>query len=148
MEPNEALKCLTAVKPEALSASDAVARPADDEFLRSVWPGLVRLGHLLSGSRQKGEDLAQEALLGLLRHAPVAEPRAYLRRSMVNLSINDSRRAAVSGSTCAQSSASKPYRRRRSTTSGHWWWRFRRGNAPCWCCATTKTFPRPTSRAC
>ena len=68
--------------------------PGDAEFLGSVWPALVRLGRLLSGSHQRGEDLAQEAIVGMLRNMPVAEPRAYLRRSIVNLSINDSRRAA------------------------------------------------------
>ena len=64
----------------------------DEEFLRSVWPDLVGLGRLLTGSRQRGEDLAQEAILGMLRKAPVDQPRAYLRRSIINLSINDGRR--------------------------------------------------------
>jgi len=79
------------------SQTDAVeqAREAacdDEAFLRAVWPGLVRLGRLLTGSPQRGEDLAQEAILGMLRNAPVAEARAYLRRSIINLSINDGRR--------------------------------------------------------
>ena len=79
------------VKPETV-AEDSDTVEHDEEFLRALWPGLVRLARLLSGSGQRAEDLAQEAILGMLRNAPVAEPRAYLRRSIVNLSINDSRR--------------------------------------------------------
>jgi RNA polymerase sigma factor (sigma-70 family) len=55
---------------------------------------MVRLGRLLTGSQALGEDLAQEAFLGLLRAGAVAAPEAYLRRSLVNLSINHGRRAA------------------------------------------------------
>jgi RNA polymerase sigma factor (sigma-70 family) len=65
----------------------------DEDFFRESWSGLVRLGRLLTGSVELGEDLAQEAILGLLRRGPVGAPQAYLRRSIVNLSINASRRA-------------------------------------------------------
>jgi RNA polymerase sigma factor (sigma-70 family) len=81
------------VKPGTVAADgESVASRPDEEFLRSVWPGLVRLGRLLTGSQQRGEDLAQEAILGLLRGAAVRQPRAYLRRSIVNLSITAARR--------------------------------------------------------
>jgi RNA polymerase sigma factor (sigma-70 family) len=66
----------------------------DENFLRAVWPGLVRLGRLLTGSQEQGEDIAQEAVLGLLRQESVQAPRAYLRRSMVNLSINLARNSS------------------------------------------------------
>lgn len=62
-------------------------------MLQACWPGLVRLGRLLTGSQEQGEDLAQEAILGLLRHDAVISPKAYLRRSIVNLSINHTRRS-------------------------------------------------------
>lgn len=66
-----------------------------EDFLRDAWPGLVRLGRLLTGSQQVGEDLAQDAIVGLLRHDhAVTAPGAYLRRSIVNLSINHGRRRA------------------------------------------------------
>ena len=66
---------------------------AFEETYRALWPGLVRLGHLLCGSRALGEEVAQEAFLGLLRRGtPVDEPAAYLRRSVVNLSISARRR--------------------------------------------------------
>ena len=85
---------LVGVKPQTRAIGELAPAPVqDEEFLRAVWPGLVRLGRLLSGSSERGEDLAQEAILGLLRNAPVAQPRAYLRRSVVNLSINHGRRA-------------------------------------------------------
>ena len=73
----------------------AVAEPPAgfEGTYRDLWPGLVRLGHLLTGSRALGEELAQEAFVGLLRRtSPVDDPRAYLRRSIVNLTITARRR--------------------------------------------------------
>ena len=64
-----------------------------EETYRTLWPPLVRLGHLLCGSQALGEEVAQEAFLGLVRRThPVDEPAAYLRRSVVNLSITARRR--------------------------------------------------------
>lgn len=61
---------------------------------QALWPGLVRLGHLLTGSRALGEESAQEAFLGLLRRgAGVENPAAYLRRSVVNHAVSTSLRA-------------------------------------------------------
>ena len=66
-----------------------------DSTYQSLWPGLVRLGHLLSGSQALGEELAQEAFLGLLRAGErVEQPGAYLRRSVVNLAVTSRRRSA------------------------------------------------------
>jgi RNA polymerase sigma factor (sigma-70 family) len=66
-----------------------------EDAYRSHWPGLVRLGHLLTGSRAAGEDLAQEAFVGLLRRtAPVDDPGAYLRRSVVNAALTARARRA------------------------------------------------------
>jgi RNA polymerase sigma factor (sigma-70 family) len=60
---------------------------------RSLWPGLVRLGHLLAGSRAIGEEIAQEAFIGLLRlGSSVDNPGGYLRRSVVNLAISARKR--------------------------------------------------------
>ena len=60
---------------------------------RQLWPGLVRLARLLTGSQALAEDLAQDAFLGLLRASAVQHPEAYLRRSIVNLATNNGRRA-------------------------------------------------------
>ncbi len=84
------------VKPESSSRTAEADPPPgalDEDFYRDAWPRLVRLGRLLTGSQQVGEDLAQEAVLGLLRHPNVESARAYLRRSIVNLSINYGRRS-------------------------------------------------------
>jgi len=75
--------------------ADAASLRPWEALYADLWPGLVRLGHLLSGSAATGEDLAQEAFLGLLRQGSAVEnPRAYLRRSIVNRAANDRRRIA------------------------------------------------------
>lgn len=68
----------------------------DEPMLRANWAYLVRLGRVLTGSQQLAEDLAQDAILGLLRRtSPVASPRAYLRRSLVNHAISVARRSKL-----------------------------------------------------
>lgn len=57
-----------------------------------AWPGLGRLGQLLTGSTERGEDLAQQVRLALLSKPDVEHVEAYLRRSMVNLAITSGRR--------------------------------------------------------
>lgn len=60
-----------------------------------LWPRLVQLAALMTGSRAAGEDIAQDAYLGLLRcRTHVDNPEAYLRRSVVNAAINHGRKAA------------------------------------------------------
>lgn len=68
-------------------------RGAGDVYAE-LWPDVVRLAHLMTGSTAAGEDIAQDAFLGWLARAPdVENPRAYLRRSVVNLVINARRKA-------------------------------------------------------
>lgn len=56
--------------------------------------GLARLGHLLTGSRGDGEDLAQTAFAALAQSwGDVRSPRAYLRRTVVNRAADLHRRA-------------------------------------------------------
>lgn len=64
-------------------ATDPGAALADlGEALR---PALVRLGAAVTGDLEVGHDLAQEALLALLRSpAPVRSPEAWLRQVVVN----------------------------------------------------------------
>ncbi len=64
-----------------------------EQLYTQLWPRLVRLGRPLTGSQQHGEDLAQEAWLGLLRQGDVDNVEAYLRRSIVNLAITSGRRS-------------------------------------------------------
>lgn len=55
---------------------------------------LLRIATLLTGSREAGEDLLQEALLRLLRHWPRinGNPEGYLRRTLYNLAVDGWRR--------------------------------------------------------
>jgi RNA polymerase sigma factor (sigma-70 family) len=73
---------------------DDIRTASREDLYRQAWPGLVRLGRLLTGSQERGEDLAQEAWLGLLHRSDVENAEAYLRRSIVNLAINSGRRSA------------------------------------------------------
>jgi RNA polymerase sigma factor (sigma-70 family) len=88
VEPVWLADCLLVVELKVAKA------PASVEAYRSAWPRLVRLGRLLTGSLELGEDLAQEAWFGLLRKGEVDNVDAYLRRSIVNLAINARRRSA------------------------------------------------------
>lgn len=81
---------------DGLATAERAEPPSVADMYRCLWPGLVRLGHLLTGSPALGEDLAQEAFVGLLtatRSRSVAQPEAYLRRSLANLVINAGKRA-------------------------------------------------------
>jgi RNA polymerase sigma-70 factor (sigma-E family) len=80
----------------AVSESGAAGQAVGfDDLYRALWPRLVRLGHLLTGSEVSGQEVAQEAFVGLLRRADrVEQPASYLRRAVVNLAINVQRRTA------------------------------------------------------
>ncbi|MFI5914735.1 SigE family RNA polymerase sigma factor [Dactylosporangium sp. NPDC051541] len=69
-----------------------------DEYVRQRGAALVRLGRLLTGDRQHGEDLAQEVLARAFvkwkRIAATQNPDAYLRRALVNASISRWRRVS------------------------------------------------------
>jgi RNA polymerase sigma factor (sigma-70 family) len=103
VEPARSGDCLSTVQPLIRASGEGRDEVPDDpvgddagaeEFFRDAWPGLVRLGRLLTGSQQAGEDLAQDAIVNFLRQpGSVRSPHAYLRRTMVNLSINGARRS-------------------------------------------------------
>jgi RNA polymerase sigma-70 factor (sigma-E family) len=66
-----------------------------EEFSGQVLPGLLRFGHVLTGSPQEAEDLVQEALAKSLRRwrtARADDPVAYVRRVMVNTHLTRWRR--------------------------------------------------------
>lgn len=75
------------------STQDGRSTTGFDELYAASWAPLVRLGQLVAGSRAVGEELAQDAFIGLLRHAGrVEQPAAYLRRSVVNAAVRSRRR--------------------------------------------------------
>jgi len=55
---------------------------------------LMRTAYLLTGDRHRAEDLVQGALLGIMKADldSIQDPRAYGRRSVINLFINEQRR--------------------------------------------------------
>lgn len=60
-----------------------------DEFYTRRWAATLRLAYVMCGHRHLAEDIAQDAFVGLARNWDgVDNPQAYLRRSVVNLSIN------------------------------------------------------------
>jgi len=66
------------------------------EFMVTRWPGLVRLGYVLTGDRWLAEDLAQTALAGACRAwwrvKRADDPDAYVRRILINASNRQYRR--------------------------------------------------------
>jgi RNA polymerase sigma factor (sigma-70 family) len=67
-------------------------------LFRTSYGELVGLATLVTGDREVGEDVAQDAFAGLLRRGPLADPDAavgYLRRAVINLARGGLRRRAV-----------------------------------------------------
>ncbi len=86
--------------PRRTVSTDAEATTGRDpesfeDVYRRCRPGLMRLGHLMTGSAAAAEDVVHDAFIGLARtSSQVNDPGAYLRRSVVNLSTNVHRRKA------------------------------------------------------
>ena len=67
-----------------------------EAFYRSAWPDAVRLAALLTQRRAVAEDLAQEAFARMYpKWERATRPDAYLRRTLINVSINWYRRNAT-----------------------------------------------------
>lgn len=75
---------------DPVDADLGASPPGFDDVYGALWPVIVRFAQLQCGSFAVGEELAQDAFIGLYRHfARVDSPQAYLRRSVINA---DSRR--------------------------------------------------------
>jgi len=72
------------------------ARREFERFVDGSVDGLLRTACLLAGESAGAEDLVQECLFRVARRWPrvriMAHPRAYARRVLVNLPLDDSRR--------------------------------------------------------
>lgn len=67
--------------------------PVIEETYRELRLPLLRLAFLLTGSRETAEDVVQSAFAAAHpRWAAIDDPRAYLRRSVVNLAKDGHRR--------------------------------------------------------
>lgn len=77
------------------AADGAGTETFEDVYRRLLLP-MTRLGHLLTGSNAIGEEVAQDAFLGLRRNwAGVDNPDGYVRRSVVNHANTFKRRAVM-----------------------------------------------------
>jgi len=75
-----------------LELSDSEA-PVLEETYRELRLPLLRLAFLLTGSRDTAEDVVQSAFVSAQTHwDQIDNPRAYLRRSVVNLAKDGQRR--------------------------------------------------------
>ena len=72
-----------AVEPTPAPAD--AGKPTFADFYRAAFPEMTRLAFLLTGSAETARDLAQDSFVRLHdKWHGVAEPRAYLRRTVVN----------------------------------------------------------------
>lgn len=79
-------------------AGEAEHRALVERLFQATYGELVGLATLVTGDRQAGEDVAQDAFAGLLRRGPLGDPDAavgYLRRAVVNGARGRLRRRAV-----------------------------------------------------
>jgi len=76
---NEATVLVESSDDQLMSALAGGSERAFDELVRRHQPRLVRLGRRALGDPARAEDMAQEALLRVLRHAPRYEPRGQFR---------------------------------------------------------------------
>ena len=85
-----------------------------EELYARYVPGAVRLSFLLTGDRQRAEDLAQEAFVrcvGRFRHLRAQEAfEAYLRRTIVNLHTSGLRRRRLERAWLANEGATQASR--------------------------------------
>jgi RNA polymerase sigma-70 factor (sigma-E family) len=98
-EPAERLKGVRDVVPLAEAAFESTPVPVDAssltfaDFYRATFTEMTRLAFLLTGSAETARDLVQDSFVRLYeKWDDVAEPRAYLRRSVVNAGHSHHRR--------------------------------------------------------
>jgi RNA polymerase sigma-70 factor (sigma-E family) len=73
------------VAPASAAPPAAPTDPTFAELYRDAHADMVRLAYLLTGSAEASQDVVQDAFVSMHRTwARVREPRAYLRRAVVN----------------------------------------------------------------
>jgi RNA polymerase sigma factor (sigma-70 family) len=97
--PAERLKGVEDVVPVVEADARSTPIPADTsaatfaEFYRATFSDMTQLAFLLTGSAETARDLAQDAFVRLHdKWGAIAEPHAYLRRSVVNACHSHHRR--------------------------------------------------------
>ncbi|HWL41538.1 MAG TPA: sigma-70 family RNA polymerase sigma factor [Ilumatobacter sp.] len=80
---------------EPIADAEGASRHPDEALLLRLYPSLRRFAAVVAPPEVAPDDLVHDALVLMLRRGPissVAEPGAYLRRSMLNLASNHRRR--------------------------------------------------------
>ena len=136
-------------------APDEAPGSLEDRYVRHA-PEAVRLAYLLTGDAATAEDLAHEAFIkvaGRFHHLRNPEAfAAYLRRTVVNLSMSHHRRKRVERDHLAREASrpaptsSNPPTSKDATNCGARSGRFRSASGRRSCSATTRTFPSSRSR--
>ena len=87
---------LSTVSADEVAQAPVVQAKHDFETVyATLWPEMVRVGRLMTGSQAAGEEVAQDAFVGLYRHFDRVDPTAaFVRRSVAN-----GARTAVAGNT-------------------------------------------------
>jgi RNA polymerase sigma factor (sigma-70 family) len=92
-----------------LARGPAVPQGLSDLY-RSERAAMVRLAHLMCGSNETACDIVHEAFIRLQRNwAKATDPRAYLRKIVVNLCRAHHRRRAVEHRHAAVATVPPPY---------------------------------------
>jgi RNA polymerase sigma-70 factor (sigma-E family) len=121
---------------EAETRPEAEPPPTFSELYRTTYTDMVRLAFLLTGSAETARDLVQDSYLRV--HGAwgrVSEPRAYLRRSVINACNSHHRRTrrqrqhaattrvesvAFEAEEMADAIAALPYRQRAAIVLRFW----------------------------
>ena len=79
--------------------------PGWEFWYRQYWAGLVKSAWLMCGSREVAEDVVHDAFVRLYRSGVAPDkPLAYLRRTVVNLLVDSSRRSRLAHAASAEES--------------------------------------------
>jgi RNA polymerase sigma factor (sigma-70 family) len=87
---------MTFGSPEEAEARSEPAVASYADFYAETHAAMVKLAYFMTGSREIGEDLTQDAYVRMhRRYGRVADPYMYLRRSVINACISHHRKLAV-----------------------------------------------------
>ena len=98
--------------------------PRFEDFYDEEYSTLVRLGYVLTGSRNVAEELVQEAMLRTYRHwskvAHYDKPGAWTRRVLCNLATSRGRRLTVEAKALVRMRSRPPEPEPRAETAELW----------------------------
>src|SRR5689334_11054811 len=121
-------------------------------FVQANWGRYLRLARLLTGDRDRGEELLQDSLVRLYvrwRRAATRDPHAYLRRMLANGNISwwRLRRREYLSAAPPDRADPDPDPPDQADALRAALLALPAGQRPWWCCATTKISPSGRSPA-